>query len=153
MPLEGLDEVLFALDEVPERIMDGAEEGMRHGIQRVEAQAKKTAPVDTGELRQKIMRNVYRGFGGIEAHVKAYAEHAPYVEFGTGPNGKASGGKGSAYRTTGWVYPVDKHKNGIHKFAFTMGQPARPYLYPALKENESKIAGDIAKAIKKALRT
>ncbi len=147
MPLIGLDEVNAFLDDVPERIMDGAEKGMRHGIQRVEAQAKETASVATSELRQKITRNVYRGFGGIEAHVKAYAKHAPYVEFGTGPNGKVSGGKGSAYRTTGWTYFDGKN------FVHTRGQPARPFLYPALKENESKIAGDIAKAIKKALRT
>ena len=45
----------------------------------------------------------------------------------------------------------DKSKVGKEYTTFSRGMAARPFLYPALKENEGKIIGDIAKAIKEAL--
>lgn len=145
MPVFGLEEIMQQLQELPEAIMDGAEAGMRKGMQRIEGDAKENAPVDTGELRQKIERNVYRGFGGLEGHVKAYAEHAPYVEFGTGAVGQASGGRGKAYKTKGWTYFDGK------RFVHTKGQPARPFLFPAFMKNQKKVIADIAAGIRRRL--
>lgn len=141
MPLLGLDEVLASLGDLQGRIEEGGQEGIAKGLQRVVRDAKMAAPVDTGELRQKILASV----GTTEGEVRAYAEHAPYVEFGTGPVGKASGGRGKAYKTKGWTY-----FNG-ENFVHTRGQPARPFLYPAFKANREKIIKDIAAAIRRKL--
>lgn len=63
-----------------------AEKGVRKAVLRstmsIETNAKKRAPVDTGNLRSSIKGDV----NGFEGEVTAGAEYAPFVEFGTRHN-------------------------------------------------------------------
>lgn len=147
MPIQGLDEVLSNLESMSGKVQEASIEGMQIGMELIVGRAKEKAPVDTGELRNKIIAYTE----GENGEVRAYAEHAPYVEFGTGPVGAASGGKGSGYSTGGWVYPAGVGKDGKPQFRYTRGQPARPFLYPAFAESKGDVVKIIADKIREAI--
>ena len=77
---------------------------------RVEGDAKRLCPVDTGRLRSSITTT--RGYdrGNCVATIGTNVEYAPYVEFGTGQRGD----------------PAVSHRQDW------LGQPPQPYLRPAL---------------------
>lgn len=110
--------------------------------------------VSSGELRGSIYTKVSQDANATIGSVYTNKEYAPYVEFGTGPVG-ASNHQGISpnvavtYTQKGWVWPdVD---GGFHA---TEGQPAQPFMYPALKTMESHvikvIAADLQAGIRKA---
>ena len=112
---------------------------MRKGTQLVHGQAKELAPVDTGNLKGSIHMDVKINADTVEGRVYTNLEYAPYVEFGTGSKGAGTypysiKGLSLAYRSSPWCY-LDEDDNLI----WTAGQPAQPYMYPALKNNEKYI--------------
>lgn len=130
---------------------------MRKQAEVVRAAAVYLVPVQTGELRGSIHTNVTHERGGTQGVVYTNKQYAPYVEFGTGPVGQANHSGISphvhvSYRQDPWVYRDKKSGN----FYRTSGQPARPFMYPALKNNEKNIVRgfreDVEKEIQKATR-
>ena len=118
---------------------------------RVRDEAKMRVPVDTGELQNSIDYNVDIS-AGFTGKVFTNKEHGLYVELGTGPKGEAnhigiSPEIKPIYSPSGWVYyDVDKQK-----FIFTNGQPARPFMYPALHDNREKISKFIQSRVQKKI--
>lgn len=170
LTLEGMDELEEQLRGAIEGLLPSAAKGMEKGLARVEAQAKDLCPYDTGELCNSIHSKVEEGAAAVTGEVGSAKEYAGYVEMGTGPVGKESGGNGSGinasystgeyvfqrqlkngkvvrFVTDGWVYPA---RGGGYRF--TRGQPARPYLWPAWKANKQQVIADIRSAVKKGLR-
>ena len=90
---------------------------------------------------------------GFTGKVFTNKEHGIYVVLGTGPKGEASHNGISPeikpiYSPSGWVYyDVDKQK-----FIFTNGQPARPFMYPALHENRDKLSKFIQSKVQKKIQ-
>lgn len=96
--------------------------------------------------------------------------YAPYVEFGTGPKGQANHAGISpnvpvAYSQSPWWIHESQIDKGLAekyhwfyidtkdgRFYQCNGQPARPFMYPALKNNEEKITRLIANDIKEQLK-
>lgn len=119
---------------------------------RVRDEAKMRVPVDTGELQNSIDYNVDKTAEGFIGKVFTNKEHGLYVELGTGPKGEASHIGISPeikpiYSPSGWVYyDTDKQK-----FIFTNGQPARPFMYPALHDNREKISKFIQSRVQKKI--
>lgn len=150
--VRGLDDVLDALDKLSNNeLMDAARPGLGKGLEDIRADAQANAPVDTGELREKIKTRVTVQSGNLIGEVVAYAPHSIYVEMGTGPKGESSHAgvnpewmEGLTYRPDGWTYPT---KDG--SFRFTRGMPARPFLYPAYKAGEGRCRDLIAAAIRR----
>lgn len=124
----------------------------------VQDQARELITSDSGALARsvKIKNEVKRG--RIKSTVYTNSEYAPYYEFGTGPNGKAnhkniSPKANPKYRQTGWMIPADAmsvekaksygfrvaYKNGDVIGYYTRGQMARPFMYPALHDQENAI--------------
>jgi len=106
----------------------------------VEAQAKTLCHVKDGGLRASIHPSVKVEGKTIIGKVYTAKEYAPFIEFGTGINGKGTypyevKGLTLEYRDTGWVYTPD---NG-ETFYYTEGMVARPFMYPALHLNKDKI--------------
>ena len=100
----------------------------------VSADAKANCPVDTGYLRNSIAVQV----DGNSAVIGPSADYGIYVEYGTGSHGNSS----VAHTTKGsWVYC----KNG--RFYTTSGQPARPFLVPALTNNVDAIIAQFKAAL------
>lgn len=120
MPRDGItfednsDEVLKAFEDAWSRGLE------RIGLQ-AEGYAKDLCPVDTGELRNSISHKVDESEQTV--YVGSNNRYAAYVELGTGryyPGG----------RPTPWTYQDAK---GV--WHWTRGNPAQPYLAPAVKDH------------------
>lgn len=124
--------------------------------------AVKLCPSNHGELRGSIYTKVEQDAEATIGSVYTTKSYAPYVEFGTGPAGQAnhagiSPNVNVVYRQDSWwfqgdkVDPSDAEKyhwpqsdNGEQTFYFTNGQPAQPFMYPALKSMEKRVVAGIA---------
>ena len=143
---------------------------VRQEAEVVRAAAVKLCPVNHGELRDSIHTLTLSDGGAVVGKVYTTAEHAVYVEFGTGPIGAANHEGVSpyipvSYKNEPWWFPVsdpsdaDKYgwitsetKDGTI-LARTSGQAAQPFMYPAMKQNQLKvlrgIQGYIARSLQK----
>lgn len=137
-------------------------------IKKVQAEAKRLCPSHDGELRDSIYTNVEWGAEYVRASCYTNKSYGPYVEFGTGPRGQENHKNISpdvtvAYNQTGWMIPayamsrkeaeayhlgVIKNSKGEVIGYATNGQEARPYMYPALKNQ----ADEVTKAFDEAVR-
>ena len=127
------------------------------GTAMVLASAKSIAPTSKygggGALRGSIHMNVESRETEIVGKVFAGGGHAMYVEFGTGVVGQDSkyprvAELGLKYAQYPWTYTPD----GGEHFYRTRGYRARPFMYPALKRNKTKIIQLIRQAIREDLR-
>lgn len=148
--------------------------GVGRGIILVQGEAKSNCggfSQESGELQKSIYIKVQSKDDTVTGICYTNKEYAPYVEFGTGPVGQANHEGISpevtiAYGQSGWMIPGDamekekaeryglgviENKDGNPIGYLTNGQAAKPYLYPALKDNEDEIIKTIGKEIKKQL--
>ena len=147
--------------------------GMRRGITLVQEAAKANCPVHDGELRSKIMTEVSEEGDVVRGTCWPAVKHGMYVELGTGPRGQAHHERISpdiavAYTQSPWWIHEGAEDNEIDRetaeyyhffhidtpqgrFYQCTGQPAQPYLYPALKDNEDNIVDIVRKEIKNQL--
>ncbi len=168
MKVDGMEGLATVLENLPEAVMPLAAQGMDQGLQEIQAVAKALVPVDTEELKGSIRTKVNQTGDSVEGVVIATAEHAVFVEVGTGPVGAASphpaaypgyystgeyiftrvtkDGKSVRFVTDGWVYPLEKGG-----FRFTRGQKPRPYMYPAYQQKKDAAIQLIAAAIREGL--
>lgn len=123
----------------------------------VQANAKLLCSVNNGELRDSITSDIKDEGGFIQAETFTNKKQGIFVEFGTGPIGEQNHDGISpevtpSYSQHGWGIPADKvdasdaeqykwpkrtYKG--KEYYMTSGQPARPFLYPALKNNEKHV--------------
>lgn len=99
-----------------------------------EGYAKDLAPVDTGNLRNSISHKVDESEPAV--YIGSNVEYAAYVELGTGKY--TEGG-----RPTPWVYQDDKGN-----WRWTAGNPAQPFLAPAVKDHPQTYRNIIADELK-----
>lgn len=132
----------------------------------VQSQAKELAPTGKGGgsgLKGSIKMSVKDYDTKIEGRVYTNLEYAPYVEFGTGIKGDGTypykvDGLNLTYKSEPWFIPASEideataekyHFKKVYgkdmDFYICYGQPAQPYMYPALKNNE-KVIKDMFKA-------
>ena len=88
------------------------------GCLRIENEAKRRVPVDTGLLRNSITHEVYERGDEIVGVIGTNFDYAPYVEYGTGLFAEAGNG-----RQTPWSY-----QDADGKWHTTVGQHPQPYL-------------------------
>lgn len=144
MEVKGTESLLKKLKTMNEAMQGKiVSKAIAKGCKIVQANAKLLCPVDKGELRNSIMTKVEDTDTRITGKVYTNKKYASYVEFGTGQRGEAS--------HEGTAPNVD-----IEYSSSWRGQPAQPYLYPALKNNEEivtkQIADDIAMQIRKLVK-
>lgn len=143
--------------------------GISKGISLVQETAKANCPAFDGELRSKIMSEVTEDGDTVRGVCWPAVEHGAYVELGTGPRGQAnhegiSPDVAVAYtQSPWWIHEsqidreVAEYYHFFHidtpqgRFYQCTGQPAQPYLYPALKNNEGEIVKIMREEIKKQL--
>ena len=137
--IEGIDELLTKLSELGSDIKEPCRKGLECGAKRIQKNAKLLTPVDTGQLRNSIKTNSKATSEGAEAKVFTNAEHAPYVEFGTGQRGQQS----NIDRPEGITYKAD-----------WKGQAAQPYMSPAYlhAKNTGEVEQEVAKTLQEELR-
>lgn len=152
-------------DELDKKLKQLAEIDMKRAvaqaIQIVRLAAVNNCHADTGELRQSIYAEVTgdstRAVGTCWTN-KAYA---PYVEFGTGPKGQADHAGISPdvtpvyTQSPWWIHESQVDRRVAEKYRWfyidtpegrfyqCTGQPAHPFMYPALHDNEDKILSNM----------
>ncbi len=156
-----------------DRIRDALDKDTRHLRQAgkfVQQEAVKRAPEESGKLKNSIKYRIVEEDGEKTVEVYSDLHYAMFMEMGTGPRGQAHH-EGVApdvpwhYRSTPWYIHesmVEKrlaekyHWKEIHTkngtFYLCWGSVAHPFLYPAVKDNEQKIADIMADGYRKAMR-
>lgn len=138
----------------------------------VRTAARELCPVKHGELRQSISISLEQEGETMRGICYTNKEYAAYVEFGTGPNGEQnhegiSPAITPAYSQKGWMMPAsamplreaEEYGFGIAMKAgkvigyYTNGQSARPFMYPALKNNEEKVIRNIRNDLGEEIRS
>lgn len=155
--MEGLEEVLKQLNEI-EDIRSELKPIMDDIGKFIADDARLRVPVDTGDLRKSIQHTTRDTGVVIETVVHTNSDHAAPVEFGTGPVGAANHAGISPfvtpqYRNDKWLGMIPglktENDSGLRYIA---GQPAQPYLYPALKDNEEELLQYLKEEIAAAIR-
>lgn len=122
--------------KVKQEIKNTSRVGMQSALLMVEASAKSRAPVDSGELRDKIDNEIKGSGNEIIGQVGSPLDYAPYIEFGTGEF--AENGMG---RKGGWSFK-DEEGNWVH----TKGQKPQPFLRQAFRANKNNIVKILGEA-------
>ena len=108
---------------------------------------------ETGALRASLHQTVEQNGNQIVGKVFAGGGHAMFVEFGTGVVGQGSNypraaALGLKYAQYSWTYTPD----GGETFYTTKGYRARPFMYPALKQNKLRIKRLIEDALREDIK-
>ena len=152
-------------DELDKKLKQLAEIDMKRAvtqaIQTVRLAAANNCNVDTGELQQNIYADVSENEGIVTGICWTDKAYAPYVEFGTGPKGQANHAGISpditpAYtQSPWWIHESQVDRRVAEKYRWLYidtpkgrfyqctGQPAHPFMYPALRDNEDKILSNM----------
>lgn len=152
--IKGLESFYRKLNNLPSGITKEVAKQVKREGKAVQANAKLLCPVQTGELRQSIKeKSELLEDDSVRSTVFTNKKYAAYVEFGTGPVGQEnhegiSPEVNPAYTQKGWSYFDEEREQFIH----TRGQPAQPYLYPALKNYEKTATKNIKNAVKVGLK-
>ena len=144
---DSFEELLTKIENLGGNIEEGIYKGVGHYLSKIQADAKRNCPVDTGLLRNSIHTDVKYEDKEILGTVGTNLDYGIFVELGTGPVGAKSPkilppNITPKYKTQGWYY---KAKDGVR---YTKGQIAKPFLYPAFKANEHKAEEYIKKGVK-----
>lgn len=177
--IRGLGRLKSKLGKVSVSAQKGAEQAVYEITQEVSGRAVgnlSSIKHGSGELVGSVKDEVItKSSGEISGHVWTDKKEGLFREMGTGPVGEKSTkdlppGVTPVYTQKAWFFPVSSSIEdltalyGIPKieiqgveFYKTSGQPARPWLYPALKYVEENMAKDIVKrnvqaAIQKGLK-
>lgn len=168
MSLEGdkeLDRLLRDLEEIDDEMKDIVDTE----IQKVRSAAERIVHVDTGELRQSIYAEVQSNEIVITGTCWTNSRYAPFVEFGTGPKGQRDHNGISpeytpAYKQSPWwIHEKDIDRRVAEKYHWfyidtpegrfyqCAGQPASPFMYPALADNVDSITEEIKDGFQRAI--
>lgn len=175
----GMEQLLAKLSRMPGAISQGIQRAALQTAIKAQKDAQNNAPVGkfsqsggngSVSLRAGIHAKVEKKGNVTTGIVESTAPHSAYVEFGTGkagagnqagtsPNVRVRHSQGPwkhpknpkpGYRqiqTDYWTYPA-----GNGKFYSTRGYRARPFLYPAAKDNERTFSHLLQKEVRKVLR-
>jgi len=166
-----LEDLAIKFERLASKELDNfLDELVAKAILMVQGYAKLNVPVNKGELRERIVINVFERDGKIVGRCFTNATHAIYVELGTGPMGEEnhdgiSPEVNPVYTLTPWFIhesQIDKeiaekyHFVKIGEFYISYGQPAHPFMYPALADHESELIKfmriEYAKKVEEELR-
>lgn len=136
--VEGLDNFLKDLKTAAQQAPDRASKAVKSATFRLQGKAKKSAPVDTGKLRQSINVEPFEdnGLTGKVSAGGAIAPYAPYIEFGTG--GKVS-------VPNGWEEIARQFKGTTGR---KISMKPQPYLIPNYIIESKTLIDELSKIVK-----
>lgn len=164
--------------ELEARLNNLAKVDLMQGVKKATAHVQQEAKalcggfkISKGELRQSIYTATEYEGDICRGVCYTNKEYAPYVEFGTGPVGQKnhegiSPNVAIAYSQSGWripasamsvedaeVYGLGIARNSAGEVIgyYTNGQPAHPFMYPALKNSEKEVEDIIANELRSQL--
>lgn len=155
--LEGVDEIMRRLREIPKEMRTGAQSPLRYGARKgakaVETRMKQLAPVKTGKLRNSLsVRLKPRSKTPRDALVFRIIpwkmEHiARWIEFGTGSFKK---GNPITPRKKKALYSKD---DDTFYGKATKGQPPQPFMRPAAEQAFAEAMSEFQKGVFSKLST
>ncbi len=151
MSINGIDSLMKKLNALGGNVNKVLEISISKQIKLIQGEAKDLCPVDTGDLRKSIFTDVNVSSSKVTGKVFTNNEYAGYVEFGTGRVGETTPVADKypgelAYKQDKWLANIPDV--GLR---YVAGQPAQPYMYPAIKNNEDKVLGNIKLDLKEAI--
>ncbi|WP_040192094.1 HK97-gp10 family putative phage morphogenesis protein [Clostridium culturomicium] len=151
MSINGIDSLMKKLNALGGNVNKVLEISISKQTKLIQGEAKDLCPVDTGDLRKSIFTDVNVSSSKVTGKVFTNNEYAGYVEFGTGRVGETTPVADKypgelAYKQDKWLANIPDV--GLR---YVAGQPAQPYMYPAIKNNEDKILGNIKLDLKEAI--
>lgn len=153
--MDSLDQKLKKLSEISMR------KSVEEAIRTVRSEAVNNCHADTGELQQGIYEDVTEQNGTVTGTCWTNKAYAAYVEFGTGPKGQENHVGISPEVTPAyvlspwWIHESQVDRRVAEKYRWFFidtpegrfyqctGQPAHPFMYPALHNNREKLVEDI----------
>ena len=167
----GLDKLMKKYGELGGQIVEESmERAVGASAKLVQGEAKLLCPVHDGELRRNIRTMVDRQDDRVLGIVYNNTKYGPYVEFGTGPKGESdnagiSPAVNPVYsQSPWWIHEsqIDKESAETYgwfhidtsegRFYQCTGQPAQPFMYPALKNNEERVTRNISNYLAREIR-
>lgn len=151
MSINGIDSLMKKLNALGGNVNKALEISISKQTKLIQGEAKELCPVDTGDLRKSIFTDVNVSSSKVTGKVFTNNEYAGYVEFGTGRVGETTPVADKypgelAYKQDKWLANIPDV--GLR---YVAGQPAQPYMYPAIKNNEDKVLGNIKLDLKEAI--
>ncbi|AEE91205.1 Phage protein, HK97 gp10 family [Tepidanaerobacter acetatoxydans Re1] len=169
--VQGIDRLLKKLNSLGGDVNKAVKRGVTEATRKIQRDAKDFAPFNYGQLKDGIVTEIIEEEDKIVGIVKSTAGHNQYVEFGTGPVGRASpkdlppGINPKYVEGMWWIHESQIDPDVAEKYGFikieteqgvfygTYGQRPHPYMYPAMKQNEKyvkeTIKGEVRMEIKK----
>lgn len=165
--IEGMDHLIKRIEKYENLSI---EKPVGKAINYVQSAAKAGCPVHDGELRESIFTATEQRGDAVYGICYTNKQYAPYVEMGTGPKGQAnhngiSPNVAVAYsQSPWWIHESQIDKSIAEKYHWfyidtpegrfyqCTGQSARPFMYPALKDNEKEVTQIIAEDIRRQLK-
>ena len=157
--------------DLQKRILVGMCKGTEAGLTEMEGTAKALCPADMSRLRESITHEAALAAPEeVNGAVGTNVAYGLYVEMGAGPveGNTAVAGKVAAhkdYRDGGRriresqigrdtaeacrSFHIDTEQDQVY---FAHGQPAQPFLYPALHTHQNRLARRVGEAIQNALK-
>lgn len=145
-------------------------EALKSGTLVVRDAAVMLVPVNHGELRHSIRRSHERLEDGARGVVYTNKEYASYVEFGTGPKGEENHAGISPNftptytQTPWWIHESQIDAQTAEKYHWfyietpdgrfyqVTGQPAQPFLYPALHDTKDEVVNKVGRYLAKKIK-
>lgn len=164
----GIGKLFVQLDRIVSRVAKA--EYVKEAGQYVRGAAVENAPANSGYLRQNIFTDFEEGDFTATSEVYTNVSYGPYVELGTGPEG-ASNHEGISPEVNP-VYTIEPwwiHESQVDlwiaeqyhwpyidtpdgRFYKCSGQPAHPFMYPALNDNKETIIDIMKNGINDAMK-
>lgn len=154
------DNILRRLEHIAANAEGVLRQAIAQSAEVIAADARALAPVgkhtqgaNSGALT--LSGSIDVSMDGTGAKITCHAPHGVYVEFGTGRAGAAhhegtSPTAAPKYTSGGWVYPYWGEDG--QAFAYTEGQPARPFMYPAAVQNREGTVEAVREAVETLLK-
>ena len=173
--IRGLDRLKRKIDAMPKILNEAMEDATFEITELVRSAAElrlsSSIKYSSGELLGSLKTEVVENAEGkIVGRVWSDKAQSVYREFGSGPNGQASPkdlpeGINPVYTQTRWFIPAEQVAIDLNEvygmpkvniqgkdFYITSGQPARPFLYPSLKEIIPKMPEIYKEHVQKKLK-
>ena len=145
--IKRLEEYAKKVDGLPDTLV---KELAADGARDAQDMAQFMDAYDTGELVGSIRADVQ----GRSATISANADHAAYVEFGTGVVGENAPAPHAPIH--GWEYDVNSHGEkgwwyvgDDGKRHWTKGMPSRPFMYDTAQMMRQAVPQRVEEALKK----
>lgn len=147
--IKGQRELTRKLAEARRAVIGAVEGALVKAGLLIERDAKRLCPVDTGRLRASISyRLISAGTEVLAVEVGTNVQYAPYVEFGTRPHFPPP----EALKRWAKLHGMKPGAEfAIARKIAVEGTPPKPFLFPALNANKSKIERLVIEAVRREL--